>query len=67
MKTGMTLLAMSCALALAACGSDDRPADAGSPADATTTPVDTTAQDAAPVERGTDAQGLCARRLQAAW
>jgi len=25
------------------------------------------AQDAAPVERGTDAQGLCARRLQAAW
>lgn len=55
MKTGMTLLAMSCALALAACGSDDRPADAGSPADATTMPVDTTApdttaQDAAPAD-----------------
>ena len=50
MKTGMTLLAMSCALALAACGSDDRPADAGSPADATTMPVDTAAQDAAPAD-----------------
>lgn len=59
MKTGMTLLAMSCALALAACGGDDRqtttadgtattdPVNAA-PADAVT--ADTPAVDPAPVD-----------------
>lgn len=55
MKFKTALLTASCALALAACGSQDRPADADPPSDATTMPADTTApdmtaQDATPVD-----------------
>lgn len=43
MKYSTALLAASCALALAACGSQDRPEDADPPSDATTVPAETTA------------------------
>ena len=40
MKTGISLLAVACAFALAACGSQDRPADADPPSDATVEPAE---------------------------
>src|SRR5690606_7594805 len=39
MKFSTALLTASCALALAACGSDDRPGDADPPSDASVVPV----------------------------
>ena len=50
MRTGISLLAIACALALAACGAEDRPADADPPSDAAIEPVD-------PAPAGTPAPG----------